>query len=322
LEEENIAYIYGKSGAERNLISNCPAEIENIEDIQPLLTNSKNKLETSRKTFFNNLPELIKKEKGKLEILTNNRIRIERDWDEKIISIRKTLEENKFRVWLYFDIFFKKHVSKPRDIKNVEIEIENKKEFIDELENEPDTVFTRQQVDLIKKIDQLGRNVKSPEYSGAIGEIKVLNELKKLNHSYHVFCDSNIRLKDYVRYRGTRNLKSAQMDFVIVGPTGIFVIEVKNWSSDRINHHTGISPHEQVDRAGLVLWIYLKQHSFFFKPRITKLLVPIQHNLQYNPNFKSVLIRDHYNLTKFINGNSNNLSERRIGKIASLLERC
>ena len=60
----------------------------------------------------------------------------------------------------------------------------------------------------------------------------------------------NKELKKYVTYRRKRNLKSAQMDFVIVSKRGVSVIEVKNWSSHYYRNHYGLPPHEQVDRAG------------------------------------------------------------------------
>ena len=130
-----------------------------------------------------------------------------------------------------------------------------------------------------------------------------------------------ITLHDYVRYNGNRNpnLKSAQMDFVVVGPTGIFVIEVKNWSSGYLISHEGISPHEQVDRAGLVLYIYLNDHMFFFKPKITKLLVPIQRNLRYDKNYKHVLVCDPPKVRAFIENNKSVLSSKKINKVISLL---
>lgn len=107
----------------------------------------------------------------------------------------------------------------------------------------------------------------------------------------------------------------------MVGPTGIFLIEVKNWSDEYLRNYRGISPHEQLDGANLVLWIYLKNHSFFYKPKITKVIVPIQHNIKYNQYYKSVLIRDVTNLQRFIENNDrNNLSESRIRKIVSILK--
>jgi len=109
------------------------------------------------------------------------------------------------------------------------------------------------------------------------------------------------------------------MDFVVVGPTGIYIIEVKNWSNATLNNRH-FSPHEQVDRAGKVLWRYLKNNTIFYSPRITKVLVPIQRNIQYDSHYKSVLIRDAQNLSNFIENNTRyTISEKRVNSIVSIL---
>jgi hypothetical protein len=314
-----LKYDFEGSGAENALLQECPSKINCFDDIKPLCVKYKNDLVQSKKIFFEKLPTVIQKEKEKLEELKNNREKIEIHWEEKINIINKSLENNKWKIWKYIDLFVKKHISKPKAIRKAEFTIEQQKKVIYKLENDPESVFEREQFVLINDINHLERIISSPDYSGAYGELKVLKELGKLDDSYHVICDVNVSLRDYVHYRGNRNLKTAQMDFIVVGPTGIFVIEVKNWSSDHVNHHSDFSPHEQVDIAGLALWIYLKDYSFFFKPRVTKLLVPIQYNLSYDPYYKSVFIRDPQNLRKFILENSNTLSEKKINKVVSLL---
>ena len=314
-----MAQIYGQSGEEKVLLQECPSNISCFDDIKPSFAKYKNDLEQAKKTFFEKLPDVIQKEQKKLEELKNNRNTIEAYWDEIINNIRESLENNKWKIWKYIDLAVKKHVSKPKAIRNAEYNIEQQKNIIYKLENHPETIFESEQYGLINDIAHLDRIISSYDYSGAYGEVKVLKELGKLDDSYHVLCDVNIKLRKYAPYKGKWNLGSAQMDFVVVGSTGIYVIEVKNWSSYHVNHHSGISPHEQIDRHGLALWIYLKDHSFFFKPRVTKVLVPVQHNLSYNPYYKSVLIRDPQNLTRFIVENSNTLAESKIHKVVSLL---
>ena len=99
--------------------------------------------------------------------------------------------------------------------------------------------------------------MKDPLLSGAVGENSVLERLLVLDDSYHVFCDLHISLPYAVRYRGQRNLRSAQMDLVIVCAKGIFMIEVKNWS-DEYTKDPKWNPHEQTERAGRILWITLQ----------------------------------------------------------------
>ena len=220
----------------------------------------------------------------------------------------------------YLDLFIKVNISKNQALKEVRnyIKVHNNNVYL--FENEPEQVFKSGQKELIYGISRLENIINSPEYPGAYGEIRALNELKKLGDEFHVFCDVKVALPNYVSYNGKRNLKSAQMDFVVVGPTGIFVIEVKNWSSEHLNHQEDFSPHEQVDRAGLVLYIYLNDHMFFFKPKITKLLVPIQRNLHYDKNYKYVFVRNPPNLRDFMENNKSILPNEKINKVISLLK--
>lgn len=55
--------------------------------------------------------------------------------------------------------------------------------------------------------------------SGHDGEVKVIETLKKLPDSYYIIND----------FRITVNRRTSQIDHVVVGPTGIFAIETKNW---------------------------------------------------------------------------------------------
>ena len=317
-----MAITYGQPGAEIQLLHGCPSEINCFSDIKIQLEKSQKQLSVDKKHFFDVLPERIRNEKTKLDNLKNIRGDIEKQWDETIVSIQKSIESNRWKFWKYIDLTIKKHFSKPKAIRKADANIQQQMSVINALEVDPEGVFSKEKNELLSYINKLDSIVQGPEYWGAYGEITVLHELQKLDDRYHIICDVNIHLRDYVRYRGERNLKSAQMDFVVVGPTGIYVMEVKNWSSDQVNHHIGLNPHEQVDRAGMVLWIYLKKHSFFYKPRVTNLLVPVKGNIGYNPYYKSVLIRNPRGVVKFVNENRNNvLDENRVFKVVKLLQR-
>jgi hypothetical protein len=47
-----VAHIYGQSGAEKELLRECPPGIHNFEDIKISLTKLQNKLVQERTTFF------------------------------------------------------------------------------------------------------------------------------------------------------------------------------------------------------------------------------------------------------------------------------
>lgn len=316
-----MAIVYGRPGAELQLLRGCPKGMNCFSDIKIQLEKSQKQLSVEKKQFYNVLPERIRNEKTKLDNHKIIRNDVEKKWDETIGNIQKSIEINRWMFWKYIDLAIKRNFSKPKAIRNADENIQIQMGVINTLEVNPEGVFSREKNGLISYINRLDGLTKSPEYWGAAGELKVLQELRKLDDRYHILCDVNIQLQKYVSYNREWNLRTAQMDFVVVGPTGIYVMEVKNWSSNQVNHHTGLNPHEQVDRAGRVLWIYLKQHSFFYKPRVTNLLIPVQGNIGYNPSYRSVLIRNPYGLVRFINENNRNtLDENRVLKVVRILQ--
>ena len=151
-----------------------------------------------------------------------------------------------------------------------------------------------------RKLSKIEENKDSADHRGAHGEILALEKLSELNDDFHVFCGVNKELKNYVTYRGERNLGSAQMDFVVLSKKGVAVIEVKNWSSFYYKNHYGLPPHEQVDRAGRVLWISL-QSSWFApkKPSVTSILLSIQGNINYDPEYGYVKVKNMNNINYF-----------------------
>ena len=172
-----------------------------------------------------------------------------------------------------------------------------------------------------RQINQFEENKADSGHAGASGELMVLNELSKLpGDDYHVLCGVERELPHYVTYRGQKNLRSAQMDFVVVSKRGVVVIEVKNWSSRYYTRHDGITPHEQTDRAGMVLWISLKSWRSPQNPPVTKILLPIQENMRYDPNFKYVLVRRLGNINSFIMGQREVFSEKETKRVVDRLK--
>lgn len=86
-------------------------------------------------------------------------------------------------------------------------------------------------------------------FIGAIGEQKAVDELAKLPNSYHII--NNFKLKFYkpIYNRKTgETILSVQADHIVVGPTGVFLIETKNWSQESIKNENLYSPVDQIKR--------------------------------------------------------------------------
>lgn len=108
------------------------------------------------------------------------------------------------------------------------------------------------------------------------------------------------------------------MDFVIVSKKGVFVIEVKNWSNDYVRNYDGFQPHEQVDRAGRVLWISLQHRNI--DVRVTNVLLPIHGNMQYDQNYRAVFVSSLEKINYFLEGRHDVLSEVEVERIVGNLK--
>lgn len=165
----------------------------------------------------------------------------------------------------------------------------------------------------IKKIEE---NQDSKEHKGARGEVLALEKLSELPDDYHIFCGVNKELKKYVTYRRKRNLKSAQMDFVVVSKRGVSVIEVKNWSSHYYKNYYGLPPHEQVDRAGRVLWISLKSSWFSPKdPPISSVLLAIQGNINFDDDYGYVIVKNLNNINYYLQNREEQFSDKEVRRL-------
>ena len=169
-----------------------------------------------------------------------------------------------------------------------------------------------------RQMGKIDRGMRDPLRTGAIGEKGVLGRLSALDDAYHVFCDLRIRLPYVVRYNGQKNLRSAQMDLVVVCPKGVFLIEVKNWS-DRYAANPGWSPHEQTERAGRVLWITLQ--NFVRGVRVTNVLLSMRNNIRYDSNYRSVWVSDPDNIVDFLKNRPDMLPEVDLEIIVKALKR-
>lgn len=171
-----------------------------------------------------------------------------------------------------------------------------------------------------RQVNKFEKNKDNPFHAGADGELQVLDKLSHLSDDYHVLCGLNIILPYYVTYNGKKNLRSAQMDFVVVSQKGIILIEVKNWSTQYYNQNSNLSPHEQVDRAGRVLWIALKSWRSPKSPRVTSLLLSIQDNMKYDPRYKFVSVANLGKINYFIENRKEEFADKDVQRIVDRLK--
>ncbi len=211
--------------------------------------------------------------------------------------------------------FLKKMPKEVKSLEDIEKIHQKLTQEYDELENKG-LIAKFSRWNKKRQINKIEENTDSVAHKGARGEVLALEKLSELSDDYHIFCGVNKDLKKYITYRRKRNLRSAQMDFVVVSRRGAVVIEVKNWSSFYYKNHYGLPPHEQVDRAGRVLWIALKSSWFSPKdPQITSVLLSIQGNIDYDEGYGYVKVKNLSNINYFLQNKEEQFSDKEVKRL-------
>jgi len=208
---------------------------------------------------------------------------------------------------------YPERVQKIDDIDKVEAELK------DELKGETKGLVAKfRKWGLKRQYKKFQKNRDDPFHAGAKGENKVIDKLSQLSDEYHVLCGVRIELPHFISYNGKKDLKSAQIDFVVVSKKGVYVIEVKNWSDDFVDQGNYFSPHEQAGRAGRLLWHVLK--SWRSNPKVTSVILSIKGNIQYDPKYKVVFVTNINRINDFLENRQDTLSNKEVEKIVNKLK--
>ncbi|MCF6132255.1 nuclease-related domain-containing protein [Flavobacterium wongokense] len=90
---------------------------------------------------------------------------------------------------------------------------------------------------------------------GAIGEQKVVKVLESLPDDYILINDFRCSFQSPIYNRRNNDyIKSVQIDHVLICPSGIFIIETKNWSKNSLEKLYLFSPVQQVRRTNYALY--------------------------------------------------------------------
>lgn len=101
-----------------------------------------------------------------------------------------------------------------------------------------------------KVIDEINNSI-----YGAIGENKVAKDLENLSDDYILINDFVCTFHPPIYNRQEDDyIKSIQIDHILISPSGIFLIETKNWSEHSMNNLSLRSPVEQVRRTSFAIY--------------------------------------------------------------------
>ncbi len=245
----------------KNNFPNAPSQInkEAKEEILREINNLKSKLKELSAEYDKKIKEregLLIKEKNNIESKIN------------IYSVKQSniflrlyyafklwrLSKRKFFLNNYFDD------EKKRPFKNLGLDISSIDEKLQYKEKNIDKLIEERAKPRIKKLNTINSLLLENNmlYEGAIGEQQVFDELKKLPDSFSIINDFQKLFRKGIYQKRTGDwIYSIQVDHIVIGPTGIFVIETKNWSQNSINNEHIFSPVKQVNRARHALYCYL-----------------------------------------------------------------
>lgn len=117
-----------------------------------------------------------------------------------------------------------------------------------------------------EKIDELNSFI-----YGALGEQKVVKTLEALSDEYYLINDFTVSFSPAIYNRQENDyIKSIQIDHILVGPSGIFLIETKNWSERSIESLSLRSPVQQIKRTSFVLFKLLNNEISNFHLRLDR----------------------------------------------------
>ncbi|MGA2121505.1 MAG: nuclease-related domain-containing protein [Methanoregula sp.] len=188
-----------------------------------------------------------------------------------------------------------------------------------QIENKP-SVITHECNNIVRSYEFLKNN--ESFLIGADGEEYVMNILSQLPDEYHVINDVNLYFQKAIHWRERNEyIKNCQIDHIVVGPTGIILVETKNWKASDIELKSDNLTH-QVRRASLALWYYLKDYyQRGSSPKIQNVIVSMKGSPTGRKPDKFVDIVAPHQLCAYITSRRGQLSGDMINRLVDLLNR-
>ncbi len=221
-----MARIYNKLGSLSDLISEInDKEINNLKDV----INFKNNLNHQEEKIVE-----VNQKKLEKEII---------ELDEEIKKTKNEIKETRNRL---FQNLFKRFKNKVLFYR------------INKLKRNPEDIIKKRsasELEKLKRIDEIIIRNRLLIY-GSVGELKVIKELKKLSDDFYVINNYKEKFpRPIYNKKNNDYIYSIQIDHLIIGPTGLFIIETKNWSKKTIKREDLFSPVKQIERAGFALFV-------------------------------------------------------------------
>lgn len=110
-----------------------------------------------------------------------------------------------------------------------------------------------------RRIDAKWKEREAPVLLGALGELYTLQALAELRGPFVILNNRQLHFDPPFRNRDEGEIDyvvTSQIDHVVIGPSGVYAIESKNWGAGRTNQGS-FTPLKQARRCGKALWYFL-----------------------------------------------------------------
>lgn len=213
-------------------------------------------------------------EEAKADILQQ----LERETTELTKKLERANEKSDknffYRIIFYLNIRRLKHkrtyIADNRDklvqkrIRTMEHLVTSVKDKLEDYLENKDKIISKRCDKSYKEIDATKKLIDDlyPLIAGAVGETAVVNELKKLPDTYYLINDFSVKFNPPIYNRKTKDrIMSIQADHLLVGQSGVFLLETKNWSTQSIKSLDLRSPIDQIQRTSYALFVLLNSQS-------------------------------------------------------------
>ena len=156
---------------------------------------------------------------------------------------------------------------------------------------------------------------------GAKGEQQVIDVLSQLPDEYHILSGVNLHFFDPIYWWKRKDkIRYFQIDPIVIGPTGLFLVGSKDWKGADIQIKTG-DLKRQVRLANHALWVYMKDEYRFYErnPKIRCVIVSLQGShadLKIDTDIDVIALD---RLPEYVTARESTLSEMNIDRLVYLL---
>lgn len=279
--EQKTAVIHYKSGALSDLLRkiNDPGitSFKSIKDFNNNFESEKKKILDECVSEVQAEIPILKKELEKIITEKDNLVQVKSaELSNQVEVLEMKLIQQEDNGGFILDIFTKlKHNYWSRRLNRLKLNINS---VLDELtfginkrisEKENRINYTEKNIETIaneksryrlERLNRINDSLKQNRYLiyGALGELLVISKLKTLPYGYHVINDYKREFYKpiYNRSKDDR-IYSIQIDHIVVGPTGFFIIETKYWSKKSVESTDLFSPVKQIERSAFAMFVVL-----------------------------------------------------------------